>query len=353
MPSDTNLRGTYADPTKWWNQPSKKSKQENEEEVRSAPGTKPCPSCTKSVCHDPTTHGLEMTCQACGEVWCWICGTGGFNRGSILEHIGQYHGGVGFGARRPAGQTAGQDGDPSASPARSQRSDQSTYFANVKRHAFVHWILDPLRAAMGWESAATITAFHQTTRLNAENEEGLLVDIGAVENLTGSEWIQRQSEIAQKHGCPAAKYEQIRQPLTVEGVGSGSSSCEAKGTVTTCTPDHDIGTYTAPVVQNSGLPALLGLESIASRRALIDTYTQMMWYVGPGGYELRCSPGTVGYQLESSQSGHLLLPVSCWNRKSTAEQAEAGGPFPKPTRTAYQENQKKDGATPVVLQSSL
>ena len=45
-------------------------------------------------------------------------------------------------------------------------------------------------------------------------------------------------------------------------------------------------------------------------RTLLDTFTGVMYLVGPGGYELRLSPGSEKYDLHESSMGHLMLPCS-------------------------------------------
>ena len=45
-------------------------------------------------------------------------------------------------------------------------------------------------------------------------------------------------------------------------------------------------------------------------RTLLDTFTGVMYLVGPGGYELRLSPGSEKHDLQESGMGHLMLPCS-------------------------------------------
>jgi len=46
------------------------------------------------------------------------------------------------------------------------------------------------------------------------------------------------------------------------------------------------------------------------KRAPIDTFTGRIYLVGPGGYELKLSPGSVKHDLVESSAGHLMLPCS-------------------------------------------
>ena len=52
---------------------------------------------------------------------------------------------------------------------------------------------------------------------------------------------------------------------------------------------------------------------MAAKQAIIDTFTPQMFLVGPGGYEIRLSPGSERYALEKSPMGHLMLPCSRWD----------------------------------------
>ena len=67
-----------------------------------------------------------------------------------------------------------------------------------------------------------------------------------------------------------------------------------------------------PTVKNSKLPGLLGLNSLRSRRAVIDCHTRKMYFLGPGDYDLAAGmpTGTQTFQLETAPSGHLVLPIS-------------------------------------------
>ena len=67
--------------------------------------------------------------------------------------------------------------------------------------------------------------------------------------------------------------------------------------------------YTAPVIAGSSLPLLLGLKSLMAKKAILDTHGKLLIIPGPGGVEIRCSPGTVALQLGMSESGHLIMPL--------------------------------------------
>ena len=68
--------------------------------------------------------------------------------------------------------------------------------------------------------------------------------------------------------------------------------------------------FKATGLPDSRTPALLGRISLANYRSLIDTFTGKVFFVGPGGYELKLSPGSEQYGLHDSEMGHLMLPCS-------------------------------------------
>ena len=75
---------------------------------------------------------------------------------------------------------------------------------------------------------------------------------------------------------------------------------------------HSRGTFQIPVVNNSTLPGLLGLQPLRDRNAILDMKTLRLHFCGPGDYDLlpALPPGTESYQCELAPSGHLVLPCS-------------------------------------------
>jgi hypothetical protein len=149
--------------------------------------------------------------------------------------------------------------------------------------------------------------------LKGKDREGLLIDCGAVSNLAGSKWVERTSKLAAQFGQGTTI--EKRASLSVEGVGSGSSTITQQAKVPVCLASGDVGVFETAVVENSELPALMGLEALERNRALIDVNGKKLIYVGHGGYELKLSPGSHVMQLEKVPSGHLLLPASEWDKR--------------------------------------
>ena len=151
-------------------------------------------------------------------------------------------------------------------------------------------------------------AFHTAVRLRLG--EGLLVDCGAIDNLCGDHFAKRVEALGEAAGH-GSEWKSL-QPRGVEGVGSGASVVDKEVTLPVSLKTGAIGNYVAKVVSNSELPGLLGLTSLEKNGAIIDVGHQKLIYPGPGGFELKLSPGSTMMQLERAESGHLLLPCTHW-----------------------------------------
>ena len=154
--------------------------------------------------------------------------------------------------------------------------------------------------------------YHTGTRL-PDGRLGLLLDTGAWDNITGSEWANAVEERAAQHGHRARR-EQMARPLEIQGVGNGTQKCEVKAVLPIALPRSSgafsLNEYHAPVIPNSPVPGLLGLRSMKSRRTIIDTINNKTYMCGPGEVQIIVPPGTEIYDCVSAPSGHMLLPVS-------------------------------------------
>ena len=171
----------------------------------------------------------------------------------------------------------------------------------------------PARAVSHWawwqdgENAAAMDCFH--VRMAERNGEALLIDPGSPDNLMGEAWSRRQSALATRAGYPPAGYTEI-DPFKVGGVGKEAQTCHRRAHHHICLEEGETGTFTGPELPNSQVPALLGLRSLDAMRCLLDVPNRKLYKVGPGGYQIRLSPGSTVYQLERGNAGHLMLPCS-------------------------------------------
>ena len=156
-------------------------------------------------------------------------------------------------------------------------------------------------------------AFHSSTRLPS-GESGILIDPGSKGNAAGDRWCMDHARKCIPLGREIE--EKIRaKPLILNGVGKGSQQC---------TEDHKMpiamrsskgpvgGAYTTPVIPDSDVPALWGLDSLADLNAILDCGNRQLILPGDqesGGCALSLKPGAVVFDLKVSPSGHLILPV--------------------------------------------
>eukprot|EP00959_Pyramimonas_sp_CCMP1952_P218000 4559244-Pyramimonas_sp.AAC.1 len=92
--------------------------------------------------------------------------------------------------------------------------------------------------------------WHSRARLQGDDREGLLIDPGAHDNLTGDAWVHRVQDILKKHGL-TIETDQMDRSLTVEGVGAGAQECRVKAFVPMILENGDTGTHQSPMIPNS------------------------------------------------------------------------------------------------------
>ncbi|CAK0834374.1 unnamed protein product [Prorocentrum cordatum] len=171
----------------------------------------------------------------------------------------------------------------------------------------------------GW--FATAADVHKQLALEDETFDGceaLLVDPGAHDNLTGSEWFKRVSDIWARRGVEV-EFKKMDRPIGVEGVGNNADACINRGRVPLALAGGEEGSYDAPIVPNSSVPALLGNKALRRNRAIVDCFNGILYFIGPGDHQLLLPPGSKEYQLELSQSGHWMLPVTEFEDQNTGQ----------------------------------
>ena len=155
------------------------------------------------------------------------------------------------------------------------------------------------------------TSYHTKVRL--ERGEALCVDTGAVFSLSGDAQMFRMAQIAKEHGHGTA-YSKLTKPLSIDGVGQNSSGCTRQASVPIVMSDGKLAVYKAPMIDNSQVPALLGLTTMTEQRVLLDLLHNRYITVGPGGYKVELSPGSAVLDLERAPTGHLMLAASEWTK---------------------------------------
>ncbi|CAE7581720.1 RE1 [Symbiodinium sp. CCMP2592] len=161
------------------------------------------------------------------------------------------------------------------------------------------------------------TSYHSNVRL-ADGRLGLLVDPGSYGNLVGELWLQSATAQTGK----ASEIQERSQPLQVGGVGKGAQMCinECRMPIALLREDGSAatGSFSSPVVQMSGCPALLGLRTLQQNNAILDMRTNQLHFAASDKVTIALPPGSETFQLEAAASGHLLLPCSAFEHVSAA-----------------------------------
>ena len=147
-----------------------------------------------------------------------------------------------------------------------------------------------------------------------KNKKGcaLLVDPGAHDDLCSDGW--RDAMVAEMPKEYNTQVSRLEQPFNVGGVGKGTQQVVNQLAVPVGI-QGEVELFQAPMIENSRVPALLGNKSLKGRRSLLDTFQGILYTVGPGGYELRLSPGSRQMSLEESHGGHWMLPCTEYPNK--------------------------------------
>ena len=164
--------------------------------------------------------------------------------------------------------------------------------------------------------------YHSTVRCD-DGQLGLLVDPGSYGNLAGSGWVEEVEKTLQSQGKTASR-ETRSAPLRVGGVGKGSQNCREDVVIPLAIPRSDGtvkgGTYSAPVIEGSNAPALLGLKSLTQHRAVLDLVSNQLHLLGPGESRFELAEGTETFNLTRAATGHLLLPFQEFSRLASGSQ---------------------------------
>ena len=168
-------------------------------------------------------------------------------------------------------------------------------------------------------SAATYPTYtyHSETKL-ASGRESLLVDIGSVGNIGGSSSIKSIEDQAKKSGLKPTRVTR-EKVLNVSGVGKTTEKCltDSITPIAIRSADGSVikADFRAPVIENSDVPCLLGLEALTRMKAIIDLSTNQIHLCGPGDYDLASllPPGTKTIQCEKAPSGHMVMPCDLYN----------------------------------------
>ena len=147
-----------------------------------------------------------------------------------------------------------------------------------------------------------------------KNTPYILWDIGSLDNLGGDQTVRNTAAIGIKYGKKPAESRRAT-PLTVSGVGKGSQKCSFNVKLP-ITMDFDgvtkDCTIEAPVIPDSQVPMLYGLNSMERNRTVLDLTNGIAYMCGPGTVNLASAlpPGTQSVKLWKNQAGHIVTPCA-------------------------------------------
>ena len=197
----------------------------------------------------------------------------------------------------------------------------------------------------------------------ADGQHALLIDPGSVNNLTGGEWVRRGAGLAKAAGRTGSTTIQRKETLHVSGVGTQSQECHYNAQLPVALQDINgkpiEGTYLAPTINNSRLPALLGLSTLMQRGAIMDFRNMHLHFTGPGPVEYmqHLPEGTTTFNMLQAPSGHVMLPCCKYPAQQAQPQEDgsltlhASSSTTQPTReisnpwNAFQHRYSKQGLT--------
>ena len=92
------------------------------------------------------------------------------------------------------------------------------------------------------------------------------------------------------------------------GTGTQDSTHEV---AVPCTIDDEIVTYKATVLENSDIPAILGMKSMQKMNSVIDTrHKRLICLDDPRDCVITLKNTAKVYQLQQAPGGYLMLPCS-------------------------------------------
>ena len=148
-----------------------------------------------------------------------------------------------------------------------------------------------------------------------KDRNAILVDVGSNINIIGEETLKAFVAKAKAAGRPPTKFINRSTQLNVNGVGSGSATCDMEAVMPIAVKYEDqpasSTSFRANVARGVGknLPAILGATSMRAKDAVLvlRENREFLAFPGQGGYKIEWSPGTRLLPLTYSPSGHMVI----------------------------------------------
>ena len=220
----------------------------------------------------------------------------------------------------PGSQGIGQATDmPSMSPSGASTPFPATHSVSPSFTGSAFMIRNaepPAPGSQGRGRSAEVvhSVYHMNVKL-ADGRLALTADIGSKANACGERWAKEAVKIAREHG-ERGEIKKRNVTLRLEGVGHGSQLCEDDVIVTGAIPTVDGNgfkcQFQGPIIPDSDVPALFGLEPMSNLNTVIDCRSKKLHFLptGDGKWERELPPGTRTVQGELSPTGHLMIPFA-------------------------------------------
>ena len=116
--------------------------------------------------------------------------------------------------------------------------------------------------------------------------------------------------INKTHGLQKSHRKLLDRSITLGGVGKGTQESTHSVTVPCCI-NNEPSEFVATVLDNSDIPAILGMESLQSRNAILDLVNDVMIIPSdPSEVQINVSKTTKIFQLKQAPGGYLMLPCT-------------------------------------------
>jgi len=148
-----------------------------------------------------------------------------------------------------------------------------------------------------------------------------LIDPGAWTSASGELNGRALAIAACKNGYKPTQ-KKMTTPLKLAGVGDGVQECKWEAAIPVAIPDGEDSAHLfeleTPLVGGSGahLPIIIGLRTMAGKNGVLEMGAgkERLTFPGPGGYRIDWAPGAVHMPLERALSGHLMAPLTAYNK---------------------------------------
>jgi len=160
--------------------------------------------------------------------------------------------------------------------------------------------------------------------------EGAMPDTGAVDDLSGSEWVRRMETLVAFFGYKVL-WQMLAIPKNVSGVGDRAKTCTQRAVVPLGLENGDLSVYAPSVIPHSEVPPLMGLRTMSALHVYFGTEFGRFVMIPPGtDDQIKWPAGTKIIQCKPAPSGHWLLIASAFAKKendgATAPSSSSSGP---------------------------